>query len=378
MKSSLKLLGAAAVLALGSANAQAQLILSEVVDGSLTGGTPKWVEISNTSGAPIDLSLYNLVYYSNGSTTASGTIPLTPAGLLPAGASWTVVTGGASGATQFTTVYGFAPGQTASFGGHNGDDAIALELVSNPGFPTDVWGVIGCDAILTSNPCGTLPTLNPCAMAPNAVWDYEDSYAYRCGLTENGGVFDPTDWVIPGSEALEDCAGGDPARTLLLQTLTTPGIKQNCTTPPLSYCTAKTTSNGCSPTIGFIGAASATSGSGFLVNGTSFMNNKNCLLFYGVSGQASNPFQGGTLCVKAQVRRTPGTNTLGNPPPNDCSGVPSIDMNLFAVGGLGGTPLAALTVPGTVVDCQWWGRDPGFVAPNNTQLSNALEYTVGP
>jgi len=144
------------------------------------------------------------------------------------------------------------------------------------------------------------------------------------------------------------------------------------------YCTAKLNSLGCTPAIGYTGNPSASAGSGFVVSATQVVNNKNGLLFYGVSGQAALPFQGGTLCVKSQVRRTPSVNSGGNPPPNDCSGVFAIDMNLFAVGGLGGTPLAALTVAGTVVDCQWWGRDPGFPAPNNTTLSDALEYVVSP
>ena len=146
----------------------------------------------------------------------------------------------------------------------------------------------------------------------------------------------------------------------------------------LNYCTAKVNSQACVPAIGFSGCSSASAGSGFVVGGTNFINNKACLLFYGVNGQAANPFQGGTLCVKAPIRRTPATNTFGNPPPNDCSGAPTIDMNLFAVGGLGGTPLPALTVPGTLVDTQWWGRDPGFAPPNNTQLSDGLEYVIGP
>ena len=148
---------------------------------------------------------------------------------------------------------------------------------------------------------------------------------------------------------------------------------------PTTYCTAKPTSNGCNPAIGWTGTLpNTTSPSGFIVNGTNFMNNKNCLLFYGTTGQAATPYQGGTLCVKTPIKRTPSTNTFGNPPPNDCSGIPQIDMQLFAQGGLGGTPLPALLVSGTVVNCQWWGRDPGFVAPNNTQLSDGLEYTVGP
>ena len=60
------------------------------------------------------------------------------------------------------------------------------------------------------------------------------------------------------------------------------------------------------------------------------------------------------------------------------SGMFSIDMNSFAVSAGPPVPLAALQVPGTIVYCQWWGRDPGFAAPNNTQLSNGLTYTICP
>jgi hypothetical protein len=81
--------------------------------------------------------------------------------------------------------------------------------------------------------------------------------------------------------------------------------------------------------------------------------------------------------VKSPVRRTPGVLSGGTPAPaRDCTGVYSIDLNAFAAGALADSPLPALAISGTVVDCQWWGRDPGFPAPNNTALSHGLEYVV--
>jgi hypothetical protein len=152
-----------------------------------------------------------------------------------------------------------------------------------------------------------------------------------------------------------------------------------CATTPLVYCTAKLNSLGCLPSIGSSGVPSATAGIGFAVSATNVRNNKSGLLFYGVNGPAASPFQNGTLCVQTPIKRTPAVTSGGNPSPaNDCSGVFSIDMNAFALGHLGGSPLAALRTAGTVVNCQWWGRDPGFAPPNNTTLSDGLAYSICP
>jgi len=154
------------------------------------------------------------------------------------------------------------------------------------------------------------------------------------------------------------------------------GIPDECES--VVYCTAKVNSLGCTPQISAAGAASATASSGMSISATNIMNNKSGLLFYGVSGRASSPFSGGTLCVATPVKRTPGAFSGGSPSGSDCSGTFAIDFNAFARGLLGGAPLAALSVPGTLVDAQWWGRDPGFSAPDNITLSAGVEFSVGP
>jgi hypothetical protein len=148
---------------------------------------------------------------------------------------------------------------------------------------------------------------------------------------------------------------------------------------PQAYCTAKTTANGCTPTVTFTGMPSASAANGFVVRADTLRNEKYGMLFYGLGGPSSTPFHGGTLCVAAPHARTMVQGSGGNAlPVEDCSGVYQLDMNAYAAGALGGSPLPALRVPGTVVCCQFWGRDLGFAPPNNAMLSNALRYVVLP
>ncbi len=148
--------------------------------------------------------------------------------------------------------------------------------------------------------------------------------------------------------------------------------------PPVIFCGPTVNSLGCAPFIDWFGSPSATAGAVFRIETRNVINNKPGLYLYTDAGQAAVPFGNGLRCVSAPVRRAVPMNSSGNPPPNDCSGVYSLNMNLFAVGGLGGTPAPFLRVPGTVVDVQCWGRDNGFAPPNNMTLSAGLEYIVGP
>jgi hypothetical protein len=145
-----------------------------------------------------------------------------------------------------------------------------------------------------------------------------------------------------------------------------------------TYCTAKPNSLGCLPAISFQGCPAASIASGFTVLASDVRNEKPGLLIHGTNGRAALPFSGGILCVAPPLQRTPMVDSGGWPKQhyNNCTGVFAIDMAAYATGALGGNPDPELTVPGTIVTCQWWGRDLG--ASNATTLSNALEYTVTP
>jgi hypothetical protein len=152
-----------------------------------------------------------------------------------------------------------------------------------------------------------------------------------------------------------------------------------CKDTAVSFCVAKSNSLGCLPLIESSGSPSASACSGFLVHGRRVLNRRRGLLGYSVTGRSALPFQGGTLCLADPIHKSTPVSSEGSLLPiNDCTGTFSIDFSAFAAGKLGGNPLASLRVPGTLVQCQWWGRDPGFASPNDVSLSSGLEFTTCP
>ncbi len=140
--------------------------------------------------------------------------------------------------------------------------------------------------------------------------------------------------------------------------------------PPMVYCTPKINSQGCVPSIQFLGLPSGSLGSGFNVFATSELNQAFGVLFYSLTGPAANPFQGGFMCCLQPLVRTPVQNSGGNPPPSDCSGTFQFDFNTYVASGTD----PALGI-GVTVWSQYWSRDEQ--SPSTTNLTDALRFTIG-
>ena len=150
-----------------------------------------------------------------------------------------------------------------------------------------------------------------------------------------------------------------------------------------TYCQAKLNSLSCTPSIRGHGFPSVSAATGYEILCDNVRNQTRGVLLYSFSGPASLPFQGGTLCVGGAYERTAALDSGGAPLPQaNCSGVWEVDFNThlrerFAPTSEPLTPLTALP-PGTTIHAQWFGRDPGLAAPNNTSLSNGLQLTLMP
>jgi hypothetical protein len=206
-----------AALAVTASVADGALIISEIVDGTLPEGLPKWVELTNTGDSAIDLSGYSIGNYTNGSTTLGGGSSLVLSGMLAAGDSYVVnyEVGDVPGDSTFFDVYGFDPDNFDNGAFFNGDDVLAIFLAdgSGPGGAAsgdgsdatlvDLYGVIGVDG-------------------SGEAWEYMDGYSYRnADIIVPSAIFTETQWFIGGTDSLD--TGDDVEELALLQTLTTPG-----------------------------------------------------------------------------------------------------------------------------------------------------------
>ena len=139
---------------------------------------------------------------------------------------------------------------------------------------------------------------------------------------------------------------------------------------PAVYCTAKTNSLGCVPSIGSTGAPSATQNTGFYILASHELNRHDGVLYYGTSGPSNTPFQGGTMCVGGGKRRGVVQSSGGNAlPASDCSGSYSVDFNAHIASGADHALVA-----GAQVWAQFWSRDPA--SPGTTNTTDALTFTI--
>jgi len=174
--------------------------------------------------------------------------------------------------------------------------------------------------------------------------------------TDNGLQFQPAaGWV-----ALIDT--GNPVGLNQPQDLpfSIEGNGGGCATPT-TYCTAKTSSNGCVPTIGFSGTP--TPAGAFTATCSSVEAGQLGVLFWGSVGPAAVPFQGGFLCVSPPVTRFPFANSGGA---GVCTGSYSTAL----------TTLVNFVPVGTNINAQYWFRDVG--SASGTGLSNGLAFTTCP
>jgi hypothetical protein len=136
------------------------------------------------------------------------------------------------------------------------------------------------------------------------------------------------------------------------------------------YCAPSTNSAGTQPTMVTTGIASATATSGFTLAAGNVAGQRPVALFMTNSGRASIPFGGGTFCLSQPVRAVV---FLANGTAGQCNGSVSIDLNTYARGLMPGypNPPSYLSQPGTLVQCQFVGRDAGVPL-----LSGALEFSI--
>ncbi len=184
MKHIARLLCTSAFVASAAVSAQAGVIgvsITGVLDGPLSGGVPKLVELFAHEDIA-DLSSYSLSNFNNGNTSANAT--LTFSGSVSAGDFFYAVSA-TTDDSELTSFFGSLPSMVFRGGNAvsiNGNDAFR---VTKGATVVDSFGDVGVDG--TGEP-----------------WDYRDGWAYRNDATgPDGDTFQLVNWSFSGRNALD-------------------------------------------------------------------------------------------------------------------------------------------------------------------------------
>jgi hypothetical protein len=156
------------------------IIITEIVDGTGTGGYPKYVQISNSDNTIYDVNGYSIKRYSNGNATGVTVYTFPGSQLLPGGSSIVITNIDNLTAGQLRLDFNLSePANVAhDIGGISGNGDDVYELPDQTGTPIDVYGVIGVD--------GT-----------DEIWEYTDSYAERKeSIVNPTTTFNADEWII--------------------------------------------------------------------------------------------------------------------------------------------------------------------------------------
>ncbi|MBN2445941.1 MAG: hypothetical protein JXO22_04410 [Phycisphaerae bacterium] len=178
------------------------VIISEVVEGALSGRCPKWIEITNTGDDSFAFIEGGIIVQMEQSADVSVDVDLSGL-VIPAGQSLIVCSNHGGVCTGgFPIVYGFDADvyTDALFG--DGNDRYILTDTADGSHLLDIYGAFGTD--------GT-----------GHEWEYGEGYAHRRSswMSGTGQDFAAGQWVIGGAGSL---AGSNPTQLLLDET--TPGM----------------------------------------------------------------------------------------------------------------------------------------------------------
>ncbi len=307
-----------------------------------SGTDGEFAELTNTTGAPIDLTGWSL----DDQSAVPGTFDLSAAGTLAAGESIVVTE---STPAAFSAAWGLSgvtvlgPNTSAALGRNDQinlyDDA--GELVDRLTYGDESFP-------------GTVRAKEASAQACVAALGNDDPYEWSLA-------------VVGDAWGAVQSSGSD---------VGSPGGYVSVACSYETYCTAGVSASGCQASLSAVGSASATASSGFDLSASNVEGARNGLFFFGANGRQANPWGNGTSlqCVAPPVSRAGllvGTGTSGL-----CDGTFSQDLNALWC--------AACPKPnknpgsGSIVQAQLWYRDPQNTSNRKTSFSEALEFSVLP